>query len=219
MAGDNNFTGNVDLLSANPRVGRGRVAATGLPEFESVVFGYTAAQLLAGVAAPLGSLALTTDDGPYVKTGAGDNAWTAVDAGDPLPVLLYQEQAGASTHGSNAWAATWSSPITVPSAGDWLAIFSGEVFAGAAAGTADERTLEVGFSLDGASPTAALCRKVTCTGGATDFSIVYASLAFNNLLAGQTIGSMGRKSAATGTSLNITRRNLTLQKVNLTAAP
>jgi len=80
MANDNNRTGNGCYLDDNPRIGRGRDAATGLPANESILFGHTSAEIAAGVAAPVGSFALCTDGQWYGKFGAGDTDWVAMYA-------------------------------------------------------------------------------------------------------------------------------------------
>lgn len=79
MANDNNFNGNIDLLDANPWLGRGRVAGTGLPLNEAVLFGYDSTTILA-VDAPLGSIALLTDGKFATKVAAGATSWSIAAA-------------------------------------------------------------------------------------------------------------------------------------------
>ena len=74
MAQDNNFTGNVDPLSANPRVGRGRDPVTGLPANEAILYGYSATTIVT-VDAPIGSIALLTTGAPVYKAFAGVTGW------------------------------------------------------------------------------------------------------------------------------------------------
>jgi len=82
MADDNNWTGNLCMLSANPWVGLGRDAATGLPTGASVLYGYAASTLVGIVDAPTGSLALNADGTAFFKAAPGVGNWTALPVGD-----------------------------------------------------------------------------------------------------------------------------------------
>jgi hypothetical protein len=128
VAQDNNFTGNVDLLSANPRVGRGRDPVTGLPANEAILYGYSAATIVT-VDAPIGSIALLTTGAPVYKAFAGITGWRPFgSSGWTLFVDRPLGPALTAVAPNNVFpldALSDATPtfLTCPFAGQWLARF------------------------------------------------------------------------------------------------
>jgi len=155
---DNNQSGHVNLLDvANPRVGRGRVAGTGLPEFESILFGYASADL-STLDAPIGSIALLTDGLIALKNAAGTGNWTLVGGGAaglaPAPLTQTANVLTNVTYATTPTDLFGGSTITVPYTGTWDLVFSGmqQVDGQFTGGTVT--SVNVGsFSVNGDAPT------------------------------------------------------------------
>lgn len=157
MAQDNNRSGHGNYLDANPRVGRGRVAGTGLPEFESVVFGYSSAEIIAGVAAPIGSFALTTDGAWFGKFGTADANWSRMPRADDAQMLTAALQTQISSPNNNfiltpqdAFAGEVTTTLIAPYSGSFIATLTGAFFSSPLpTGTSTAQAILTQFTVDG----------------------------------------------------------------------